>query len=236
MASKIEQIIEEMEDFVDNCSYQKFSSTNIIVERERLEEYLRELRTRTPDEIKQYQRIISNKEAILNDARQKADAVLNDARQKADAVLNDAKARADAIIKESQINRDNLVSQHEVMQRAYAQADEVTRNANAQAQQTVDQAMIEANSIRESAMKYLDDMLAELQGILHHSIETARAKYGDLITQLDRCAAVVDKDRAQLYPQMESEQEMAQPGAVSQAPNGNPANPGGPGNPAMNNR
>ncbi|MBQ8970737.1 MAG: hypothetical protein IJ873_05000 [Lachnospiraceae bacterium] len=225
MASKIEQIIEEMEDFVDNCSYQKFSSTNIIVERERLEEYLRELRTRTPDEIKQYQRIISNKEAILNDARQKADAV-----------LNDAKARADAIIKESQINRDNLVSQHEVMQRAYAQADEVTRNANAQAQQTVDQAMIEANSIRESAMKYLDDMLAELQGILHHSIETARAKYGDLITQLDRCAAVVDKDRAQLYPQMESEQEMAQPGAVSQAPNGNPANPGGPGNPAMNNR
>ena len=225
MASKIEQIIEEMEDFVDNCSYQKFSSTNIIVERERLEEYLRELRTRTPDEIKQYQRIISNKEAILNDARQKADAV-----------LNDAKARADAIIKESQINRDNLVSQHEVMQRAYAQADEVTRNANAQAQQTVDQAMIEANSIRESAMKYLDDMLAELQGILHHSIETARAKYGDLITQLDRCAAVVDKDRAQLYPQMESEQEMAQSGAVSQAPNGNPANPGGPGNPAMNNR
>ena len=225
MASKIEQIIEEMEDFVDNCSYQKFSSTNIIVERERLEEYLRELRTRTPDEIKQYQRIISNKEAILNDARQKADAV-----------LNDAKARADAIIKESQINRDNLVSQHEVMQRAYAQADEVTRNANAQAQQTVDQAMIEANSIRESAMKYLDDMLAELQGILHHSIETARAKYGDLITQLDRCAAVVDKDRAQLYPQMESEQEMAQPGAVSQAPNGNPANPGGPGNPTMNNR
>ncbi|MBQ7563944.1 MAG: hypothetical protein IJT16_08145 [Lachnospiraceae bacterium] len=206
MASKIEQIIEEMEDFVDNCSYQKFSSTNIIVERERLEEYLRELKTRTPDEIKQYQRIISNKEAILNDARQKADAV-----------LNDAKARADAIIKESQINRDNLVSQHEVMQRAYAQADEVTRNAEAQAQQTVDQAMLEANSIRESAMKYLDDMLAELQGILHHSIETARAKYGDLITQLDRCAAVVDKDRAQLYPQMEMEQEIA-PLAPAQPP------------------
>ena len=88
MSSKIEQIIEEIEDFIDDCNYQKFSSTNIIVERERLEEYLRELKTRTPEEIKRYQKIISNKEAILQDARQKADA----------------------IVKEAQANRDQMAS------------------------------------------------------------------------------------------------------------------------------
>ncbi|MCR5790651.1 MAG: DivIVA domain-containing protein [Lachnospiraceae bacterium] len=187
MSSKIEQIIEEMEDFIDDCNYQKFSSTNIIVERERLEEYLRELKTRTPDEIKRYQKIISNKEAILNDARQKADAML----------------------KEAQLNRDQMASEHEVLQRAHAQADEVLRVANEQAQQTVDQAMMEANGIRESAMKYLDDMLAELQGILHHSIDTAEAKYTSLITSLRQFATVVDKDRAQLYPQVELEQDIA---------------------------
>ncbi|MBQ1527682.1 MAG: hypothetical protein IIZ75_11135 [Lachnospiraceae bacterium] len=187
MSSKIEQIIEEIEDFIDDCNYQKFSSTNIIVERERLEEYLRELKTRTPEEIKRYQKIISNKEAILQDARQKADA----------------------IVKEAQANRDQMASEHEVLQRAHAQADEVIRIANTQAQQTVDQAMMEANSVRESAMKYLDDMLAELQNILHHSIDSAEKRYESLLTSLRQCAQVVDKDRAQLYPQVELEQDIA---------------------------
>ena len=187
MSSKIEQIIEEIEDFIDDCKYQKLSSTNIIVERERLEEYLRELKTRTPEEIKRYQKIISNKEAILQDARQKADA----------------------IVKEAQANRDQMASEHEVLQRAHAQADEVIRIANAQAQQTVDQAMMEANSVRESAMKYLDDMLAELQNILHHSIDSAETRYNSLLSSLRQCASVVDKDRAQLYPQVELEQDIA---------------------------
>ncbi len=187
MSSKIEQIIEEMEDFIDDCNYQKFSSTNIIVERERLEEYLRELKSRTPEEIKRYQKIISNKEAILQDARQKADA----------------------IVKEAQASRDKMASEHEILQQAHAQADEVRRIANAQAQQTVDQAMMEANSVRESAMKYLDDMLAELQGIMHHAIDSAEARYTSLLSSLRQCAEVVDKDRAQLYPQVGLEQDIA---------------------------
>ena len=75
MSSRIEQIIEEIEEYVDSCKFQPLSSTKIVVNKEELEELLRELRMKTPDEIKRYQKIISNKDAILADAQTKADAL-----------------------------------------------------------------------------------------------------------------------------------------------------------------
>ena len=63
MASRIEQIIEEIEEYIDGCKPQTFSSSKIIVNREEMEELLNELRIKTPEEIKRYQKIISNKEA-----------------------------------------------------------------------------------------------------------------------------------------------------------------------------
>ena len=73
MSSRIEQIIEEIEEYVDSCKYQPLSTTKIVVNKEEIEELLRELRLKTPDEIKRYQKIISNKDAILEDAQPKAD-------------------------------------------------------------------------------------------------------------------------------------------------------------------
>ena len=58
MSSRIEQIIEEIEEYVESCKYQPLSTTKIVVNKEELEELLRELRLKTPDEIKRYQKII----------------------------------------------------------------------------------------------------------------------------------------------------------------------------------
>ena len=67
MSSKMEQIIEEIEEYIDGCKFQPLSSTKIIVNKEELEELIAELRAKTPEEVKRYQKIISNKEAILAD-------------------------------------------------------------------------------------------------------------------------------------------------------------------------
>ena len=77
MSSKIEQQIDQIEDFIDSCRYQTFSKTNIIVDKDELDALLEELRARTPEEIRHYQRIINNKEAILEDARRKAEEMIN---------------------------------------------------------------------------------------------------------------------------------------------------------------
>ena len=69
--SKIEQLIKEIEDYIDSCPFQTLSANKarIIVNKEELGELLVELRLRIPDEIKKYQKIISNQEAILSDAK-----------------------------------------------------------------------------------------------------------------------------------------------------------------------
>ena len=83
MSSRIEQIIQEIEEYVDSCKFQPLSTTKIVVNKEEIEEYLRELRLKTPDEIKRYQKIISNKDAIIEDAQANADSLIAYAQAKA---------------------------------------------------------------------------------------------------------------------------------------------------------
>ena len=153
MASRIEQIIEEIEEYIDGCKPQTFSSSKIIVNREEMEELLNELRIKTPEEIKRYQKIISNKEAILADAQ----------------------AKADAIIAQAQVKTDELVSEHQIMQQAYAQANEVVMIATKQAQEILDNATNDANNIRmentishsmDAAKARHDAYVSSLQGFL----------------------------------------------------------------------
>lgn len=130
MSSRIEQLIDEIEAYIDGCKYQPLSNTKIIVNKEEIDELLRELRMKTPDEIKRYQKIISNKEAILNDARAKAEALIN----------------------EATIHTNELISEHEIYQQAYAQATTVVKQASQQAQEILDNATIEANNMRAAAI------------------------------------------------------------------------------------
>ena len=89
MSSKIEQIIEEIEEYIDGCKPQTLSKTNIIVNKEEIEELLRELRMKTPEEIKRYQNVLANRDAILADAQAKA-AAEAEAQKRLDAATIEA--------------------------------------------------------------------------------------------------------------------------------------------------
>ena len=181
MSSRIEQIIEEIEEYVDSCKFQPLSSTKIVVNKEELEELLRELRMKTPDEIKRYQKIISNK----------------------DAILEDAQAKADAIIAEAQAKANRIVSESEVMQIALQQSNQLIEQTNAQAQEIMDKATQDSNEIRMSAIHYTDEMLENLEKIMSHTIDAAGTKYNNFINSIQSCYDIVSKNRMELSPQTE---------------------------------
>ena len=187
MSSRIEQLIDEIEEYIEGCKYQTLSNTKIIVNKEEIDELLRELRMRTPDEIKRYQKIISNKEAILTDAREKAEALIN----------------------EATVHTNELINEHEIMQAAYAQANEIVSLATQQAQAILDGATMEANNVKMSAMQYTDEILGNVEMIIAHSLDVANARYDNLITSLQGCQDIVRNNRAELYPVEEMEQEEA---------------------------
>lgn len=179
MSSRIEQLIDEIEEYIESCKYQPLSTTKILVNKEEIEELLNELRMKTPEEIKRYQKIIQNKEAILNDAREKAQSLINEATE----------------------HTTELINEHEIMQQAYAQANEVVQLATRQAQDIVDQAMMEANAVRESVMQYIDDMMANVENILENAIEVSNTHYGNLVNDLTSLNDVVSRNRAEFHAQ-----------------------------------
>lgn len=183
MSSRIEELIDEIEDYFDECHPKMFSKTEIIVNRENIEELLSELRARTPEEIKRYQKIISNKEAIIADARAKAELLINEAT--------------------AQTNQ--LINEHEIMQQAYAQANEVVKMASAQAQEIMDNAVVEANNVRMSAAQYMDDVLSHLENIITSSVASAVSNYDSLINDLNQYKEIIQSNRNELHPSEETD-------------------------------
>ena len=110
MASRIEQIIDEIEEYIDGCKYQTLSSSKIIVNKDELEELLNELRSKTPEEIKRYQKIISNQEAILADAKAKADAIIAKAQVKTDELLGNLELSISHAMDSARARHDNYMS------------------------------------------------------------------------------------------------------------------------------
>lgn len=184
MNSRIEQLIDELEEYVESCKPKFMSNSEIIVNKDEIDELLRELRMKTPDEIKRYQKIISNKEAILNDARAKAQALIDDATNQSQSLIEQTTAQTTA-----------LLSEHAVMQQAHAQADQVITLAVQQAQEILDKATIEANELRMQAAQYTEDRLAELETVIVAAIQSASANFENLLGSLGQYRDVIQANR-----------------------------------------
>ena len=133
---------------------------------------------RTPEEIKRYQKIISNKEAILNDAR----------------------AKAQALIDEATVHTNELISEHEIMQQAYAQANGIVATAANQAREILDKATMEANELRTQASQYMESRLVELDSITSSAIQSTNADYERLLGSLGQYRDLIQSNLRSLHP------------------------------------
>ena len=197
---KMEQIIDEMEDYLSGCKFRAFSSTEIIVNKEDMETFLVTLRHNVPDEVKQYQKIIANKEAILADAATRADTMKAEAEQQARDLLNQAAAE-----------HNQMISEHEIMLRAQARADEFVNMAMNKAQGIVDNATMESNALKDAANQYMEEVLTHLAKIIASAQESfvgnfnrclrdSEESYQKLYSSLDEYHRLISGNIQQLHP------------------------------------
>ena len=179
-ASRIEQLIEDIYEFVESCRMQPLSSTKVIVPKDELYDLLDELRLRTPDEIKRYQKIISNRDAIIADAEEKAEGILFQTREQAKDLLNE----------------------HEIMQQAYYQANEMIMQASEEADRIRREAIEEAEQLRTGALAYSNDVLADVERILAAAYESAASKYDSYIGTLKNNLDIVSSNKKELNDQL----------------------------------
>lgn len=176
MSNNIEQIINEIEDYIDSCKFSPLSTTKIMVNKDELEELLEELKMKTPGEIKKYQRMLANKNGILEDAKQRADNIIAEATEQASALVND----------------------HEIMQQAYIQGNDIVAQANEEAQKIIDQANADADTIRLGAIQYTDDLLANIQNTITYSMENITMRYEAYMKSLQKTLEMVIANRNEL--------------------------------------
>lgn len=178
--SRIEQLIEDIYEFVESCKMQPLSSTKVVVPKDELYDLLDELRLRTPDEIKRYQKIISNRDAIIADAEEKAATMLAEAQEKT----------------------YNLISEHEIMQQAYYQANQIVEQATEEAHRIINAANQDAHQIRTGALSYSEDMLGIVESILQNTFEGTKVKYNALLDSMEENLTIVKNNRKELTDQL----------------------------------
>ena len=176
--SKIEQLIEEIEAYIEGCKYQTLSNNKIIVNRDEIDELINDLKHCIPEEVTKYQKIISNRDAILKDAQNKAEEM----------------------IKKANEMTVKLVSEHEIMQKAYSEANSVIQDANDKANGILTNAQAEADAVRSAAIQYTDDSLAMIQQILSNSMNQVGTTCNELMDSLKSNLDVTNQNRKQLHP------------------------------------
>ena len=189
MNNNIEQIINELEDYIDSCKYSPLSTTKILVNKEEIEELLGELKMKTPDEIRKYKRMLANKNGILDDAKQKAENIITEATEQASA----------------------LVNEHEIMRQAYIQGEDLITQANAEAQRIIAEANAQAEEIQLNAIRYTDELLANIQNTIAYSMDTIATRYEGYMKSLQNTLETVVSNRNELnVPQPPAQQSVPQ--------------------------
>ncbi len=180
-ANRIEQLIDEIYEFVEGCKASAFAPNKVQVNKDDLYELLDELKSRTPDEIKRYQKIIANRDAIIADAEDKAEKIIEEANAKA----------------------KQLVGEHEIMQQAYARVNEMVAAAGQDANEMVEKASADSKQLTTSALNYVNNMMSDMESILLSAYEATKERSEVLIASLKQSYDEVARDRQEIYAQLD---------------------------------
>ena len=164
MARKsIEDVMNEIEDFLNSCKTTALSSNKVVVPRDEFDELFGDLKVKIPAEIDRCKKIMRNKDAILMDARKNADELIAKANQQV----------------------SQMVSETQIVTQANQKAYEIVEMARVQANEILSQAVSEANEIRLGSMQYTNDIMLGIRNYVEATMEAERANYENLIETLN---------------------------------------------------
>jgi hypothetical protein len=133
----LQEIIDEMEEFVEDGKQSRFNPGKVILDSEILMTMLEELRSQVPAEIERGQQIIQTKQNILDNA----------------------KIQADKIVEKALKEANETVEEHEIVKLAKRRANDIEQQANQYADDLVKKAKADAKEIRLGAMEYTRDII-----------------------------------------------------------------------------
>lgn len=180
----IDQLIDEMEVYIDNCKTTGMLSggSMIKVNREELLAMLDELRTQLPRELAESRQIIETRESIITDARAKAERIVQDAAREAGVMIDD----------------------NEIVALANMRAEELVNDAQAQADDIVGRARENSRTLQTGALQYTQNMLSGLEYMYSSIIDQEKQYFESVIAKLREEHRQIVEDKHEIDLQLGS--------------------------------
>jgi len=168
-------LLDALEDILEKAPNLPFSSKSVI-NKEELQEIIKDIRIKLPDEIKQAQWIKEERQKILIEAKKEAETIKRDCedrmhkvKEERQRVLAEAEKEAEILKKEADKKIQELIDESDIM-----------KKANEQAKEIIIAAQIDAKKIRLGSKAYADELLGELEKHATKVMDTIRNNRDEL--------------------------------------------------------
>jgi cell division septum initiation protein DivIVA len=168
-------LLDALEDILEKAPNLPLSNRSMI-NKEELQEIIKDIRIKLPDEVKQAQWIKEERQKILIEAKKDAESLRRESEEKLHKikeerhrVLAEAEKEAEILKKEADKKIQDLIDESDIVKRANEQAKEI-----------VIAAQIDAKKIRLGSKAYADELLAELEKHASNVLDTIRNNRDEL--------------------------------------------------------
>ncbi|MDO4773188.1 MAG: hypothetical protein Q4A72_06490 [Bacillota bacterium] len=157
MDIKVNTIINSLEEFIEAKSKLLFSG-NILVNKEELLDYIKDIRTELPSSVTQASAIYQDREKILTDASARADNSIEEAKIKSKEIVDEARAK-----------EANLLDTHELVKKARVQANDIVIAAKEEASKILEKARIDSENMKNETFDFVEEKIAKLENSFSHA-------------------------------------------------------------------
>ena len=168
-------LLDALEDILEKAPNLPLSSKSVI-NKEELQEIIKDIRIKLPDEIKQAQWIKEERQKILIEAKKEAENLRRECEEKTvrikeerQRVLAEAEKEAELLKKEADKKIQELIGESDIV-----------KKANEQAKEIIIAAQIDAKKIRLGSKAYADELLGELEKHASNVMDTIRNNRDEL--------------------------------------------------------
>lgn len=178
--NNITKLIDKMSRHIDGFKAGPLSKDKIKISKDELLDFLDDLRQALPDELEEAEKITNAKNEILKAAKSKASKMEAAAEEKLRDIIKD-----DEIVIAAEKEADYIIDSAE------KEADDIIKEAEEMAEQ-----------IKLGALSYAEEMLAAVEKMLSHNLETTIASSNSVVETLKSNLEIIQNNRGELNAQI----------------------------------
>ena len=159
----LHEMIDDIEILIDEAKPARFNPGKVVIDRDVLITVIEELRKQIPGEVERSRKVMMNKDAILEDARIKAQNIVDQAAREA----------------------GELIDENEIVEMAKMRAKEIEEAALNHANDVIHNANEEADQVRYGALQYTCDIMEDVQDYITKVKEGQQSLFEQHLSTLD---------------------------------------------------